>query len=138
MADLISTTASNGPKVTDCEAVQRILERYHPEQDLHVGIGPDEETGAVHFHIWGHTWPRAWRIPEGAVADTFDPYESDDTYDAGPEDFERLLLEIAQHLAEPLTVQAVGAERCRFPLLAGEWHVEPGGSVVQTSGFRHA
>jgi len=138
LADLICTTASNSPKVKDCVAIQRVLERYHPEQDLHVGLGSDEETGAVHFHIWGHTWPKAWRIPDGVDRIDFDPYETDDIYDASPEDFERLLVDVAQHLAEPLTVQAVGFERFRFPLLACEWHIAPGGSVVQTDGFRRA
>ena len=48
-------------------------------------------------------------------------------FDANPCDgFEELLKEIAPFLAEPLTVQSIGAENCRFPLAACEWHVRPG------------
>jgi hypothetical protein len=32
-------------------------------------------------------------------------------------------------LLEPLTVQAVGSTKCRFPLSACEWHIEPNAEI---------
>ena len=60
-------------------------------------------------------------------------------YDEDPDDgFVQFLLDIAPCLAEPLTVQAVGAEKCRFPLSACEWHVRPDSTEVEVQGFHHS
>jgi hypothetical protein len=35
-------------------------------------------------------------------------------------------------------VQAVGSEKCRFPLSACEWHIKPGSSEIQLITFEHS
>jgi hypothetical protein len=39
-------------------------------------------------------------------------------------------------LEGPRVIQCVGAEKCRFPLVACEWRVEPGGAEVQYNGLK--
>jgi len=81
--------------------------------------------------IYGYDWPRTWRIPEGIDPTNFEPdYDQDD----GLEEFFK---EVAPYLAEPLTIQAVGSEKCRFPLSACEWHILPGAGNVEINSFHH-
>jgi hypothetical protein len=51
------------------------------------------------------------------------------------EGFEDFLREVAPFLAEPLIVQAVGSENCRFPLAACQWLIEPGSKDIRCTGF---
>jgi hypothetical protein len=65
----------------------------------------------------------------------FDPY-NEDLYQEGADGFVQFLREIAPHLADPLTVHAVGNIRCQFPLSACEWYVQPNATDVQVNEFR--
>jgi hypothetical protein len=137
MADFMAVTASNHPRLKDHAAVEQIVDRYFFDPDLSVGVSFDHDTGEPYLFLYGYVWAEAWKLPEGVGAETFDPY-TDDLYENGAPDFIQLLQEIAQHLAEPLTVQAVGSTKCRFPLSACEWHIEPGGAQVEFTEFRHS
>lgn len=137
MADFMPVTASNGPRIKQHEAVDRIIAGYYFDADFNVGTAFDEEDGKPHLFIYGHAWPAAWKLPQGQSAEDFDPYAGD-TREGGADGFADFLKEIAPYLVEPLTVQTVGAEKCRFPLAACEWHIQPGEKRVTTCGFRHS
>jgi hypothetical protein len=126
MATFIATTSSNEVRVTDADAVQRVLDRYYWDGDIQALLdGPDSFKALV---IFGYAWPAAWQLKEGAAEPDWDE-DSD-------EGFELFLLDIAPFLAEPLIVQAIGAEHCRFPLVAREWCIRPGDIEIETNGFR--
>lgn len=136
MADFIATTASNDPKLTDHEAVERIIDGYYVDPDFSIGVDFDRDTGTPYLVMYGYVWPEAWKL-EGVSREEFDPYDND-LYERGEDDFEQFLKEIAPHLAEPLTIQAIGSTKCRFPLASCEWHIEPGSQEVEVGGFRHS
>jgi hypothetical protein len=130
MADFIATTASNGARLKDPEAVEKIIGCYVWDGDVEASIQTRE--GQACLVIYGYDWPNAWKIPEGVNRDEFEPdYDIDDGFDA-------FLKEVSPYLAEPLTVQSVGAERCRFPLAASEWHIRPGETTIEVNSFNHS
>jgi hypothetical protein len=134
MANFIATTASNGAGLKDPDAVKKILERYVFDGDLTVEIETSQSSGQPYLSIYGYEWPGAFKVPDGVNRDEFEP-----DYDVEPLDiFEDFLKEVAPFLTEPLTVQAVGAIKCQFPLSATEWHIGPGDSEIEVSGFRHS
>jgi hypothetical protein len=134
MANFTAVTASNGPRLKHFEAVERTIGSYYVDSDFNVGVAFDATTGEPHLFVYGYVWPEAWKLPEGVQAEDFDPYVPE-VYEEGAEGFEQLLIEIAPHLAEPLTVQAVGNTKCRFPLSACEWTIEPGATSVTIHQF---
>lgn len=136
MADFIAVTASSGPRLKDAAAVQPIIDGYSVDPDLHLGVEADPATGEAHLFLYGYVWPEAWPVPAGVVPEDFNPYD-DEHYEAGAEGFTQLLRALVPHLKEPLTVHAVGFIRCRFPLAACEWHVEPGIPEVAINEFQH-
>jgi hypothetical protein len=44
---------------------------------------------------------------------------------------------LAPYLEEPLTIHAVAVIPGRFPMLACEWHVQPGSATVAITEFQH-
>jgi hypothetical protein len=136
MADFMATCASNDPKLKDHEAVEQIISRFYFDPNFNVGLNFDDKTGEPYLFIYGYRWPEAWKVPAGIAPDDFDPY-TEDVYEEGNDGFIAFLRVIAPHLAEPLTVQAVGNIRCQFPLSACEWHVQPNATNVQVNEFRH-
>ena len=71
---------------------------------------------------------------KGADRDDFEPDYDVDSLEV----FEDFLKELAPFLIEPLTIQAIGAEKCRFPLCAREWHVRPGATEIEETSFHHS
>lgn len=138
MADFIAVTACNDPKIKDHEAVEKIIARYYVEPDLNVGVGFDEKDGSAFVFVYGYVWPDAWPIPDGIKPEEFDPYVDDDTYEGGADGFRQLLKDLAPYLIDPMTVQAVGSIKFRFPLSACEWHIPPRGKKVQLNEFSHS
>ena len=134
MATFIATTSSNGPIMKDADAARKILERYFFDGDLEARIDTTQPDGQPYLSICGYEWPGAFKIPEGVNMDDFEPDYEDDPSDV----FEDLLKELAPFLDEPLTIQAIGAEKARFPLSACEWHVQPGDTKIEVLGFRHS
>lgn len=133
MATFVATTTCNGPRVTDPEAARKVLGRYRWDGEVEAVLEQDGPDGPATLAVYGYDWPRAWRVPDGVDPDGFAPEDGDDPY----EGFERFLGEIAGCLAEPLTVQAVGFEQCRFPLAACEWHVKSRSAGLEVTAFRH-
>jgi len=133
MATFIATTASSGPRLKDATAAKKVLERYYWDGDVQALIETDGPTGQPTLPLYGYDWPGAWKVPDGISPAEFVP-----DYDLDPGDgFEGFLRDIAPHLAESLTVQAIGFEKCRFPLSACEWHIQPDGTTIAISGFQH-
>ena len=132
MATFVATTASNGARLKDPEAVREILDRYFWDGDVTASIQTTD--GEESLVIYGYDRPGAWKIPDGVNQDEFEP-----DYDLDPCDgLEDFLKEVAPYLAEPLTVHAAGAEKCRFPLSACEWHIRPGETTIEVNGFNHS
>jgi hypothetical protein len=134
MADFTAVCASNGPALKDFPAVEQIVGSYFLDPEFNVGVGFDEDSGEPHLFVYGYVWPEAWKLPEGVTREDFDPYGSE-VYEEGAGGFEQLLQEIAPNLVEPLTVQAVANTKCRFPLSACEWTIQPGGTTVEVHEF---
>jgi hypothetical protein len=136
MTDFLAVTACNQPKLKDHMAVERIIAGYFFDPDFNVGTLFDEEDGRPMLFVYGYVWPEAWKLPADLAREDFDPYSSD-SYEEGADGFIELLREFAPHLDQPLVVQAIGNEKCRYPLAACQWHVEPGGSDAEVSEFGH-
>ena len=86
--------------------MRKILDRYFWDSDVTASI--ETRDGQAQLEIYGYDWPGAWSIPDGANRDDFEP-----DYDIDPGDgLEDFLKEVAPYLAEPLTIQSVGSERC--------------------------
>jgi hypothetical protein len=136
MSDFTATTACSGPLVGDVQAVERVLAGYVLDRDLRAGVAFDFDDGRPHLYLYGSAWPEAWPLPDGIERADFDP-DSTDFREHGAEGFVELLKELAPHLAEPLVVQAIGADRCRFPLAAAEWSIDAAGTTVYFNGFDH-
>ena len=134
MATFVATTSSNGAGVTDPDAVQKILERYHFDGDLEARIETSRSDGNPYLSIWGYDWPGAFKVPDGVPPDDFEPDYDVDSLEV----FEDFLKEVAPFLAEPLTIQAIGAEKCRFPLCAREWHIRPRAVDIEQTSFQHS
>jgi hypothetical protein len=137
MAEFLATTASNSPKVRDAAAVERVLAGYFVDPDFHIGVNYDHDTGEPYLFLYGFVWPEAWPLPEGMSPQEFDPY-TEDTFPEGAQGFTQLLKALAPHLTEPLTVHAIGAAKCSFPLSAMEWHIAAGSKRVKVTEFRHS
>ena len=134
MATFVATTASNDPVLGDVDAARRILDRYFFDGDFQAEIQEDGDNGGSYLSICGYDWPGAWKIPDGVAKDGYEP-----DYELDPDEgFDEFLKEIAPFLAEPLTIQAIGTEKCRFPISACEWHVRPGATEIEVNGFRHS
>ncbi len=136
MSDFIATVSCNDPKINDHDAVEQIVARYFFDPELNIGVSFDHETGEPYLFVFGYVWPESWKIPEGTEPGEFDPF-IEDRYEHGAEEFIQFLKDVAPYLAEPLIVQAVGAQKCLFPLSACEWHVEAGGTEVEINEFCH-
>ena len=136
MATFMATTACNGPRLKDAEAAAKVLERFYweGEGDIEVTITMDSSDGQAHLMLYGYDWPGAYKIPDNVSRDEFEPNYDIESYDG----FQEFLRDIAPHLADPLTVQSIGSEKCRFPLAACEWHILPGDSKIQVNDFQHS
>lgn len=134
MATLQATTASNRPQI-DPDAVEEV-EAIIAEYDfvgnfdrLTVGISePDDENSKPHLELYGY-----------ASFDASKPTTDDDGSLVGYEygHTEAFLERLAPYLKEQLVVETVGFEKCRFPLLAGQWVAWPDGTVTYDS-FDHS
>ena len=133
MTNFVAVTTSNRPRLRDPTAVRAVLDCYALDFDVGAWIETDEGSDREYLIICGEGWPRAPRLSEGVQS--MDVPTSD--WDDDPADFEQLLKELAPHLAEPLTIQAVTHDDCCFPLLAREWHIEPGNADVRVNGFQY-
>lgn len=114
MANFEARTASSGARIqTDKEQdVDALLARYNFSSELIVAV----ERGVL--YVYGYDWLYAERVLEGD-----DDLDQENCFD----DF---LKELAPMLSEPLLIQSIGAEKCRFPMAAVEVLVKPSGELV--------
>ena len=110
MANFEAVTVSNGARVKDIEAVKRLLGLYEPNSDVTIGL--TEEW----LNIYGYDWPKIFK-------NDADDEECDEDF------FEEFLQRLAPLLAEPLLIQCIGHEKCRFPLSAMQVLVKPTGEI---------
>lgn len=134
MATLQATTASNWPQIDpdSVEEVEAIIAEYDffgTHDSLTVSVSePDNEDSEPHLNLYGYASFEASKPvtdQDGSVADR----EYGHT--------EEFLTRLAPHLEEQLVVETVGFEKCRFPLLAGQWIAWPDGTVTYNS-FDHS
>jgi hypothetical protein len=133
MATLQATTASNWPHINPdgVAAVEAIIADYdfigaHDTLTVTVTDPTDEDppslkvAGYASFDV-----SKPLTDDEGTVVDREYCYT------------EEFLERISPYLEEQLVVETVGFEKCRFPLLAGQWVAWPDGTVVYNS-FDHS
>lgn len=123
MANLISVTASRGARITDVKAVTAIVDKYDYPEALVINIETDDDSAVPDLpliEIYGH--------------DCLDAYEHGSA--SGESKLDEFLSELSEFLAEPLIIQVVGHESCRFPLIACEIVVCKG-KAVQFNGFKN-
>ena len=93
MANYYGTTVSSGGKIKkgSSVAINKIIEKYTfgNEGELNVGV----EDGRL--QVWGYDSPYAYA-------------ETDE------ETFDGFLNEVSKYLVEPLIIQEVGSEKCRY------------------------
>lgn len=132
MATLRPTTSSTwsrvDPDATDhIEAIVAEYDFFGAHEDLTIDLHENSDGDTI-ISIHGHASfdaSKPVRAEDGSVADR--------EYDYTEEFLER----IAPFLQEQLVVETVGHEKCRFPLLAGQWSVWPDGTV-QYDSFDHS
>lgn len=134
MATLQASTASNWPEIDPgaVEAVEEIIADYAfvgNFDDLTViAADHDDEDTKPHLEVYGYACFDATKPvtdEDGRVVDREYGYT------------EEFLERLAPHLEEHLVVETVGFEKCRFPLLAGQWVAWPDGTVIYNS-FDHS
>lgn len=113
MANLEAVTASNGATIKQDKKVElkAYLKRY--------GIGDDAVTVDIEgdsLVLYGYGFLYVYPL-------------ADDGTDSGVDATEEFLQGLAPYLAEPLIVQVILHEKCRFPLGAWEVKVHPDGRV---------
>ena len=109
------------------------------------------EAIAEEYDFWGAFDELTIDVKENSDGDTiisifgyasFDPSKPIHDEDGAVVDHEygyaeEFLERIAPHLEEQLVIETVGYEKCRFPLLAGQWSVWPDGTT-QYDSFDHS
>lgn len=134
MATLQATTASNHPTVDPdaVEAIEAIIDDYDfygSFDSLTIGVvEPDQEDADPYLELYGYV---AFEVTKPILEEGESVVEREDHCT------EEFLERLATHLEEQLVVETVGFEKCRFPLLAGQWVAWPDGTVTYNS-FDHA
>lgn len=133
MATLRAITASNWPQIDPdaVDAIEAIIDDYgfHGTFDkLTVTVASsDEDDEDPHLEVYGYA---AFEATKPLTDKHGTPIDREYSYT------EKFLQRLAPHLQEPLVVETVGYETCRFPLLAGQWVAWPDGTVAYNS-FDH-
>jgi hypothetical protein len=132
MATLKPTTSSTWSNV-DPDAkdqIEAIADEYNfqgANGEVTIDVKEDSDGDTV-ISIYGY----AAFEPSKPIHDEDGEYV-DEEYGYAEEFLER----VAPHLEEQLVIETVGHEKCRFPLLAGQWSVWPDGTV-QYESFDHS
>lgn len=125
MATLQASSASNWPRIDPdaVEVVEAVIEDYDfvgNWEDLTVAV-EESVDGEPYLAVYGYATFEASKPITGQNGSVVDR-ENDCT--------EEFLKRLALHLKDPLIVETVGFEKCRFPLLASQWAVWPDGTVA--------
>lgn len=132
MATLQCTTSSTWSRVDPNakEQIEAIADEYgfwgaHDELNIDVTENSDGDT-IISIHGDASFEPsKPIHDEDGSVVDREHGYA------------EEFLKRIAPYLQEQLVIETVGHEKCRFPLLAGQWSVWPDGTI-QYDSFDHS
>ena len=131
MATLQTTTASNWPVIDSAAVaeVEALIDEYvfvGNWEDLTVAVRESEDDDP-RLALYGY-----------AVFEASKPVLNDDgeLVDREHGYTEEFLERLAPHLEEPLVVEMIGHEKCRFPLIGIQWTAWPGGTV-QYDSFDH-
>ena len=128
MATLRATTSSNWCKVNPdtTDQIRTVAERYDfwgANGELGLLIKENSDNNTV-LSIFGGT---AFEVSKPITG------EDGSVVDREPGYTEEFLNQLAPFLNEKLVVQYVGHEKCRFPLVAGQWTVWPDGTTLRES-----
>jgi len=128
MANFEGVTASSGAaiKPEKLEELMTYLEGFS-------ACGEDGDMVKIEgntIQIYGYDWFAVYEKYEVINSDT--PEEKEVDYDNDVTD--TFLEGLKPFLEEPLIVQSIGNEKCRYPLSAWEWKVNPEGEIQQ-GGF---
>ena len=131
MATLQSTTASNWPAIASAAVaeVEAIIDEYAfvgNWEDLTVAVRESEDDDP-RLALYGYA---AFEASKPILDDNEDPIDWEHGYT------EEFLERLAPHLEDLLVVETIGHEKCRFPLIAGQWAAWPDGTV-QYDSFDH-
>ena len=132
MATLQATTSSTWSRVDSNakERIETIADDYNfwgAHEEINIDVKENSDSDII-ISIHGY----ASFDPSKPIHDENGEYV-DEEYGYAEEFLER----IAPHLEERLVIETVGHEKCRFPLLAGQWSVWPDGTVEYDS-FDHS
>lgn len=106
MANIHAVTASNGAEISDTEGAEFLLDEYD--------VRPQAEiTEDGELIVWG-------RSP-------FQVFTDDMSMDECTSEF---LKELTGVLDEELVIQSIGAEKCRYPVMAVQYRVSPADGSV--------
>ena len=131
MATLQATTSSTWSRVDPSakDRIEAIVDEYDfwgAQSEVTVDVKESSDGDSI-ISIYGYA--------------SFDPskpiYEDGTVVDHEYGYAEEFLGRIAPHLEERLVIETIGHEKCRFPLLAGQWSVWPDGTV-QYDSFDHS
>ena len=128
MANFIAVTASSGARIKDGKRkeLEAYLEKYSTDsEDGELAKIEDGEEPTL--EIYGYGWFTVW--------EKFTNEDGEEEIDFDTEKTNEFSLGLAPFLAEPLVIQLVGNEKCRFPLAAWECKVHPDGRVEE-NGFK--
>ena len=131
MATLQTTTASNWPTIPSAAVaeVEAIIDEYAfvgNWEDLTVAVRESEDDDS-RLALYGYA---AFEASKPILDDDGEPVDREHGYT------EEFLERLAPHLEEPLVVETIGHEKCRFPLIGGQWTAWPDGTVRYDS-FDH-
>ena len=127
MANFVATTASSGARIKKekRKELEAYLEGFSTDsEDVELVIEDGEEPT---IEIYGYGWFTVWEKVDNEEGE-------EEVVDFDTEKTDEFLLGLAPFLAEPLIIQSVGNEKCRFPLAAWEYRVHPDGKIEE-NGF---
>jgi hypothetical protein len=133
MTTLHTTTASNRPQITRTAVtdVERLIDEYEfssPASALTVTVTDPGDDTNPYLELHG---PASFDVNK--LVPTEDGTSGIHEY----EYTEEFLTRLAPSLEEQLVVETVGAEKYRFPLVAGQWVAWPDGTVTYNT-FDHS
>lgn len=133
MATLQATTTSNWPHIApdgvdDVEAIIADYDFTGMVDTLTVTVTEPTDEDRPYLEVYGYA---SFDVSKPIEADADTVVDREHGYT------EEFLERISPYLTEQLVVETVGFEKCRFPLLAGQWVAWPDGTITYNS-FDHS
>jgi hypothetical protein len=120
MANFLGITASNGAEVKEdkIQELKMYISTFATSGEDWDMVQIEETPPKI--YIYGYDWFQAHRYVEGGVNGEID-FDTEVT--------EEFLIGLAEFLKEPLIVQCIGHEKCRYPLAAWQYKIHPNGKL---------